>query len=313
MLLAASDLDVNPPRARDRGGASRRAALRVQSIFRYLREDIASVVGRQLDWKAPPPGFIWRTIIPGWSHLHAGQRLKGWAYLTSFAVFVVFSLLYLGTASGSIFLGIAFSIHSTAALDALMQLAPRTSMLNRIGASFVVSGVLFAVLYFPIIFAMSRVAIPREMDRSSYPFKDGDVVLVNSLRSPQPGQIVLYELPFVREDISRGGRRTYLQFYGDRIDRIIAGPGQKVVWDDQTLIIDGRHSQLRPMQPEMMIKQFEVTVPAGHYLIFPTTTPLMDAKLPAELWEKMSLIPASSVRGSVYFQTRPFSQIGVIK
>src|SRR3954462_6890997 len=79
LLLAASHLDVNPPRARDRGGVSRRAELRIRSIFRYLREDIASVMGKQLDWTAPPPGFMWRTIVPGWSHLHAGQRLKGWA------------------------------------------------------------------------------------------------------------------------------------------------------------------------------------------------------------------------------------------
>ncbi|HEV8293471.1 MAG TPA: S26 family signal peptidase [Tepidisphaeraceae bacterium] len=313
LLLAASDLDVNPPRARDRGGNFRRADLYIQSVFRRLNEGFQLIRGEQLDWKIPPSGFLQRIFIPGWSHLHVGQRLKGWIFLTSFAVFMVFSVLYLGTASGSIMLGIAFSIHSTAALDVLMQLAPRTSMLNRIGASFVVSGVLFGVLYFPIILLMSRVAIPREMERSSYPFNDGDVVLVNSWRSPRPGQIMLYELPSINQDITHGGRRTYLRFYGDRIDRIIAGPGQKVVWEDQTLTIDGQISRLRPMQQDVLPSHLEMTVPADHYLIFPTTTPLMDPKLPMELWEKMSLIPAQSLQGEVYFQTRPLSRIGRIK
>jgi len=314
MVLAASDLDVNPPRARDRGGAFRRISLYIHSIGRRLMEDLHLIRGGQLDWKAPPPGFLWRNIIPGLSHLHVGQRLKGWSYLTSSLVFVVFSLLYLGTASGSIFLGVAFSIHSTAALDCVMQLAPRTSMLNRIGASFVVSALLFGVLYFPVIFAMSHVAIPRELEEASYPFKAGDVVLVNSWRAPQPGQIVLYEIPNANQEIGTDGhRRTYLQFYGDRIDRIIAAPGQKVVWDDQMLKIDGKSSRLQPMKPDAMPQRLEVTVPADHYLIFPTTTPLMDEKLPLEFWEKMSLIPAGSVRGAVYFQTRPFGHIGRIK
>src|SRR5882672_12409076 len=92
MLLAASELDVNPPRARDRGGASRRASLFLHSIIRGLREDLHLIRGGQLDWKAPPPGFLWRNVIPGLSHLHVGQRLKVWSYLTSFLVFVAFSL-----------------------------------------------------------------------------------------------------------------------------------------------------------------------------------------------------------------------------
>ena len=271
--------------------------------------------GDTLDWKLPPAGFFNRILIPGLSHLHVGQRLKGWMFLTSYLFFLVASLLYLGSGPSSVLLGIAFSIHSSAALDVLMQLAPRTSMRSRIIASFVVSGVLFAVLYFPVIFMMSRVAIPREMEIASYPFSSGDVVLVNSWRSPRTGQIVLYELPAMNQDITAPGvhRHTIVRFYGERIDRIIATSGQSVRWEDGALVIDGKHSSLRPMQPGVMPARLELTVPPGHYLIFPTTTPLIEPTMPHDLWEKLCLIPAGDIRGEVYFQTRPLSHIGVIK
>src|SRR5687767_3032718 len=109
LLLAASDLDVYPPRARDRGGALRRISLYIQSLFRRLGEGFESIRGQQLDWKLPPAGFFNRILIPGLSHLHVGQRLKGWIFLTSFLFFLVASLLYMGTGPGSVLLGIAFS------------------------------------------------------------------------------------------------------------------------------------------------------------------------------------------------------------
>jgi hypothetical protein len=314
LLLAASGLDVNPPRARDRGGSFRRVLLSAQSLFRNLEEGFESIRGDQLDWKLPPAGFFNRIFIPGWSHFHVGQRLKGWIFLTSFLFFVVTSLLYMGTGTGSILLGMAFSIHSTAALDVLMQLAPRTGMRSRILASFFVSALLFAILYLPVIFLISRVASPREMEQASYPFRADDVVLVNSWRSPKAGRIVLYNLPDDRYDATGGAhRRTLVMFFGERIDRVIAGPGQKVLWEDGMLIIDGKHSPLRPMRENVMPARLELTVPADSYLIFPTTTPLLDPKMPYELWTKLSLIKAEEIRGEVYFQTRPLSHFGRIK
>src|SRR5205085_11813878 len=143
------------------GRAVRRVSLYTRSVFRRFGAGFESIRGQQLDWKLPPAGFFNRIIIPGLSHLHVGQRLKGWIFLTSFLFFLVASLLYMGTGSGSVLLGIAFSIHSSAALDVLMQLAPPIGMRSRIMASFVISALLFALLYLPVIFLMSRVAIPR--------------------------------------------------------------------------------------------------------------------------------------------------------
>jgi hypothetical protein len=236
-------------------------------------------------------------------------------YLTSFLVLLVFSFLYMGTDSGSILLGIMFSVHSTAALDVLMQLTPNKGMLSRIGLSFVISGVLFALLYLPVILLISQVAAPREIQYALDPFSPGDVILMSSWRRPHAGQVVVYDLPDDRYEVSNGARhgRMFYAYRGERADRIIAESGSRVIWDDQTLTIDGVSSRLRPLRPKRMPLKLEIVVPADHVLIFPTTTPLLEPQMPIELWTDLSLVPNRSIRGAVYFQTRPLSRFGRIK
>jgi hypothetical protein len=307
-------LDVHPPRAHHSGAVVRRINVGLNNMLRRMNESALALRGQQFEWYIPPPGLLPRLIVPGWSHLHAGQRFRGLAYLTSFLVLLVFSFLYMGTASGSILLGIMFSVHSTAALDVLMQLTPNKGMLTRVGWSFVVSAVLFVVLYLPVILLISQVAAPREMTYSLGPFSNGDVILMNPWRTPHAGQIVIYDLPEDRYEVPRAVHgRMYYAYRGERADRIIAEGGAHVIWEDQTLTIDGVHSPLRPVRAQRLPQRLEMDVPLDHYLIFPTTTPLLEPQMPEKLWTSLSLVPKGNVRGAVYFQTQPLSRFGRIK
>jgi hypothetical protein len=313
-LAGAATLDVQPPRASGRGATLRRIGIGLDRLARSINDSAARIAEQRLNWQAPPPGIVPRMIIPGWSQLHAGQLVRGWIYLASFVVFVILSIIYLGTDTGSIMLGMAFSVHSTAALDVLMQLTANPTMTTRIGWSIAISAALALLLYLPAIMLVLQVAAPRQITEFIDPLRPGDVVLVNTWRTPAVGQVVVYELPETRHEIvRRRGARMFYAYHGERIDRIIAKPGQKVVWENQSLSIDYRPTTLRPLRPDRLPPRLEVTVPADHYLILPTTTAMLFDDMPEELWTEMALIKKENILGTVYLQTRPFNRIGRIR
>jgi hypothetical protein len=154
-LAASAALDIHPPRASGKGGLFRRINVALDKFARGLMESSSRFAAHRLDWRMPPPGIVPRMILPGWSQLHAGQRIRGWVYLTCFVACILLSIINLRTNIGGIMLGLAFYIHSTAALDMLMQLTPRSGILTRIGWSLVISVVLGAVLYLPAMYLLN--------------------------------------------------------------------------------------------------------------------------------------------------------------
>jgi signal peptidase I len=319
LRLATAVMDVRPPRAGKFAKRLRRALPMRRAYFgvRDAFEDVhlPSLTGSTWIFdNFPAWPLLWRLFIPGWSHFHAGQRIRGHAFLWGFVALLLPGLLFMGTTLGSILLGLAFSVHTSAALDVFNQAAPPCGMRRMFARSILVSIVLALCIYLPIGWLLARVAAARTMEMTAEPFLAGDVVLVNQSRrandSPRPGQVVLYLLPAQQTDPQHG--RIY-GYDGERIDRVLAVAGDRVVWAKGALTVNGAASPWRPLNEAVLPTRLALTVPRGCVFIIPSTTPNLSSASPAALWVSLSCVPREQVAGTVYLRSQPLSRLKVIR
>src|SRR5262249_11514152 len=158
-----------------------------------------------------------------------------------------------------------------------------------------------------------RVAVPRVLALDAAPFHAGDVVLFapNSvLWKPRVGQVVLYRL---HDMIVPGGSHEVILIGGERIERILAGPGEHVVWDGKTLTVDGKESRLAPLSDLGFPFPVDLVVPAGHFVILPTTLGVNLSRVQGGPgMGQLYTIPSDSILGRVYWQQQPLSRFGWI-
>lgn len=311
LTVATATIDVHPPRARPMAKRLRRA-LPVRRAFYGARDAVAAggtaiggtSVVRKVSRSAPPWGILWRMVFPGWSHVYMGQAWRGRLFLGGFLLFLVPGLLLLGTTAGSILLGLAFSVHSSAALDVFMQASGRTMLRERMIDSVLVSLSLAMLVYWPAWWLLTRVVDPRTLQLPIEPFQAGDVVWVSHLGTPAVGRIVLYDMPESAASAHYGHTR-YVRLEGERIDRLLAGPGDGVRWERHQLLVNGKPSPLRPIGDlSRLPAELHLIVPQGEYCILPSTTVGLTAVDPWADWATSSLVPAQNIRGRVY--VRPF-------
>jgi signal peptidase I len=321
--LATMTLDLHPPRARKWQKRVRRVM--PKGKIRYavrdrLRHAGADIAAARVRWGGPmaPRAMIWRSIIPGWTHFRAGQQHRARLFLWSYLACLLPGLLLIGTGMGSLLLGFAFSIHASAFADMLSQYLPtrdfRSMMINSILAMFAIA----IFIYLPIWWAMSRIAAVRTIQISDGPtLVEGDVVLVNrSLhrsRWPQPGSVVLYDLPFLQlQGTPLGHERRLMNYEGERVDRVVAVGGDKVLWKNNQLYINGRLSSLQPLNPSTLPREISFTASPGSLVILPSTTPPLGPPLSSQEFASISCISPGQIEGTVYFRLHPLSRIGPI-
>jgi len=311
--LATAVLDVNPPRAtpwqkRLRRLLPRSSLYRLRDAARDGRNS-ASILLDEAGVPLPGWSVLGRLVIPGWAHFFLGQSLRGRFFLGAYLAMLGGGMLFWGTGPGNFFLGLAVSVHASAAVDVLYH--SRARIASRVGACVVVLLVLSLVIYMPLVRLVNQVAMPMTVQFDSPLFKEGDVLLVNQGSAPRTGNVVLYALP-------RGAQLIPMQFAaGQSVDRILAGPRDHVVWEKEQLIVNGQVSPLRPLNPSRMPERMEIAeVPADHYFIFPTAVQLGGHNLPpdglAHALRTMSLVPAGQIQGTVYFRTQPLTRLGLI-
>jgi hypothetical protein len=314
--LATAAVDVHPPRA----GKFAKRMRRVRPVARtyYEAREVAGEARSRTLWlfgqvapSAPPLPVVWRMILPGWSHLYAGRRLAGHLFLWSFLVCLLFGLLLFGHLWGSIFLGLAFSIHSSAILDLISQDLAPGEVVRRMVRGLLITVALALILYLPMGRLLTRVADPQVIDMAVAPFlEEHDVLLVNHWAHARVGRIVLYDLP---EYTAPGTGHNRTVFTGRRIDRILAGPGDSVLWEDGRLTVNGVPTDLMPANPIHPPGKALFLVPQGHYFILPSTT--MYARGPANsgIWRALCMIPFESIHGQAYLRSHPISRWAVIR
>lgn len=330
LRLATMVIDVRPPRAGKFVKKLRRALplakarYTVRDSFAHSRVPRAAAaagrVAADLYGDKPPWPVMWRLIVPGWSHFYAGQPVRGHFYLWTFLAFLIPGLLLMGGTWASILLGLAFSLHASAAFDVFNQTAVRPSIREMMARSILITIALAVAVYLPAYWALSRVADVRTLQVTTEPFHAGDIVVVNRSAHragwPWPGQIAMYRLPEKRTPPpGRAGYRgnAIYHYGGERIDRVLAVGGDKVVWNNSALTVNGVRSTLRPLNAAALPVKIELTVPEGDVLILPTTTPHLDAAIEMNLLRELSCVPRDEVIGTVYLRTQPFSRFGRIR
>jgi len=245
---------------------------------------------------------ILRSIVPGWAHFHADLRWLGHAFLWGFLVFFIPGMLHFGSSTGSILLGLAFSVHSTAVLDIVMRSYNYVSFTERMSCSVAVTILLALLIYYPAGRLITRIMEPHTIESSFGPFRRGDVVFVSHWTKIKPGKMVLYTPVEVQADITSHQRRerNYTVFRGTRIDRVLAGPGDEIVWEAGRLTVNGRASAWRPLDASRAPARLAFNVPPRHLFILPTggvSVPLVED---LDSWEKLSLVPMENVVGHAY-------------
>jgi signal peptidase I len=270
LRLASLAISIEPPRAT---AWQKRLRRLVPWQLRWRAYQSASVTRRDLDVELPGAGLALRLLIPGWPQWYRGQARRGALLLAGYLASVLLGLATWGSILGSTCWGLAVGLHALSCFDALVV---DQRMGNRRGR--MLAGVLVAVLVFAVYYQGVRmVSLPWEPMRllsASGPLRPGDVVLIHRWAyrdvPPRVGDVVLYDAP---GGLLAPRRNRVLRFVGWRIDRIVAGPGDTIRWENGQLFVNGAASKVQPLNMRAMPPRFQATVPEGRFAILPTTDP----------------------------------------
>jgi signal peptidase I len=316
-------VDVSPPRAsrtakRVRKLVPRRLVYQARDVASEARRVVSGSIVEDSHVPLPEPDVLARLTVPGWAHIHAGLKLRGQAFLGAYLLTLIPGLLCWGTDFGPVLLGLAFSIHASSVMDILIRQG--SVRFPRMMALAAMTSLVLAVLFYaPIGAMMARVAEPIEFGTDSPPFERFDTVLVNrwafALSGPRRGDVVLYS-PLNTSRVTQPGlamghmRLAYEE--NQLIDRLIGFPGDRVVWDQGKLTINGSAVSWKPLLAERLPSHLEITVPDGRYLILPTTS-VGAANAVESFWKNASLIPTGDILGGVFLRSSPLSRFWFIR
>jgi signal peptidase I len=236
--------------------------------------------------------------VPGGAQFYLGRTRRGWAFLGAFGACLALAVLLLGTTVGNGLLGLAFSAHLSSMIDAIWS--GSREWRTRLEYLAMTACAVALVVYWPVAALVDRYASFVRIQANAPPFAQGDVVVYNRSAyagsPPEVGDVVLY-------DIARVQIGNYL-IQGARIDRILAGPGQTVVFRNAQPIVDGVPSAWRPLNANRVPAFGETRVPDGSYFILPSTDPI----LPVEQMTPAAVVPARAIRGEVVWLHRPLGR-----
>jgi hypothetical protein len=306
LRLAALAIDVHPPRASAWAKRSRRLLPTGRlGIRRSLGAIAQGLTGLRIA-DVPAVPVLLRMIVPGWPQVHLGHHRRGRWFLGAYLGCLVPGLLMAGSPLGSVLLGLAVATHLSSVLDIVLAGAAE----SRAARAILCCGLVIAV-YLPAGWLALQFALPRRIVQPVGPFARGDVVLVNSCiyrwRQPAPGDVVLYDVvPFRIAGRTVGGQNAVLAVAGERIDRILAGPGQILEIKEGRLTVDSHALEHSALNPAALPATLKVEVPENAYLIVPTTSAMDRFNLQPSDWHAVSVVPAEQVIGKVWVRHHPF-------
>lgn len=304
-------IDVHPPRASVR-------AKRWRRWFPWYRYEAAlrSAVGRlpalrtpELDWDRLPSGIFMRMVVPGWPQTYMGQPRRGRWMLGAFLVLLAAGMLSIGTTFGALLLGTAMAVHISSIMDVLWPITH--DWRARAMVVLVCVAAVGTVIYVPPVWALSQIAGVRRIATTAGPLQAGDVLLYRPGRTGNVGDVVLYEITQAQvPSRTAAGYAAIYRVQGEYVDRIIAGAGQSIVWENGQLHVDGQLAPFQPLYPDTLNADLRFTVPPGYYGILPSAQPQDAPSFPPDVWQAMSLVPQTQIRGTVVLRQRPICRWG---
>jgi len=311
LRLSAAAIDVHPPRASVRAKRLRRwfPRYRLMAVLHGAVAGLTAFRSPDFDWDRLPAGVYLRMVVPGWPQRYLGQLQRGRVMLWLYVALLGLGILSIGTTFGALVLGTALAVHISSMMDVLWPAAHgwRTRSL----AILVCVAAVGTVVYLPPIWAASQFVGVRRIALTAGPLHAGDAILYRPGGSAEVGDVVLYEIAEAGVQArTPAGYPAYYRVQGQFIDRIVAGPGQAIVWKQRRLQIDGQSSPHQPLHPSAVTADLQFTVPAGYYGILPSTQPQDAPRFPPEIWQAMSLVPQRQILGRVVLRQRPIWRWG---
>jgi hypothetical protein len=308
LQLRAVAVGVYPPRASAWTKPWRRATWRLRwAMGRAAQTTVRRLLDRDFVYDGPAGPVVRRCVVPGWPQFYQGQRVRGCWFLGIFTAFVLVAIATLGTEEGAIWLGLAVAAHLSSALDVLLT-ATRGSDARWLHIAWRLL-TLGAVTYLPLGLMVHFFFSPRQITRPIANFSVGDGVLVNSavyyLRAPNLGDVVLYNLARIQVPGPFGTHTQYV-IQGPQIDRIVAGPGQRVRIDDGVLFVDEKPAVNLPLNRNAMPKALATVVPPDHYFIVPSSISMTGMELQDRHWLLIGQVPRERIVGLVYARYWPW-------
>ena len=309
MQMGAAVLSIEPPRAGAWRKRLRRHIRYRQGYYRVRDAGVTALhsVGHELTRRThiflPTTGVLLRMIVPGWAHFHLGHRARGHLLLSCYLLMLLMSLVTFGSTLSGVALGLLFAVHTAAVIDLLMH--TDESATGRFLFTAGIMAVLFFVLYAPAGYFVTSIVGARQIRQSAPPFEAGDVVVFNPRayrsESPSVGDVVVYWM----NGTSGPG---YMRQAGESIDRIVAGPGSVMRWENGRLTVDGKLAEVLPLNPAGIPSGMTAEVPPGHYGILPSTGNWRGMAADPRLWTDACTVPKNMIRGKVYLRHYPWSR-----
>jgi len=346
LQLASAAISVEPPRASApskwlrRWFNGRRWWYWSRSAAAGTGRNLASELTRRTVTSGLDLGLAARSLIPGWAHWHAGYRLRGTVIASIYWASLLAMVATIGTPWGATWLGVLLAVHAGSLIDLLV--AADQSRFERCVVVPLLAIAIVTAFYWPIGYWVNSQIFVRLLQAPIGEFSSGDVIwfrrLAASNPNVRPGDIVLYDIG--NQTIPLANHRAF-QVNGDRIDRIIAGPGSLVQWRDGHFEVDGQPTTWMPLgmadAPEgftlrvhdravghMQAEQWNdslagwsITVPADSYCIVPSTVPLPNLPHASanlrEFWTKLAVVSAGRIQGRAWICGYPFAHWAILK
>jgi signal peptidase I len=310
LQLASLAIDVNPPRAA-RSAKRWRRWFPVARYWSRVRSAVAN--SRAAKWLSglPERSLLLRMIVPGWAQRHAGRLARARWMFGSYVGLLLAGLLFVGTPLGWLLVGLAVAVHAASVLD--FMAATVADVGQRLAYSAVTLLALLSAVYYPAGWLLSQFAAPDRFVMAAFPFRAGDVVLVNRSAywwsEPQLGDVVSFDLrpQTIVPEFTRG---TVYRSEGRRIDRVIARAGQRVAVSEGKLLVDGQLSAWLPLNPQRLPEGWDFVVPEGCCAICPSGDPI---PYPSEVLQAVSIVSREHIRGRVYWRHQPLWRFGPIR
>ena len=248
---------------------------------------------------------VWlRAVVPGWGQWYRGELWRGLAYAILFWALLLVSLATIGTTGGVVCLTLALCVQVSAIIDLLVR-SGQVTFQGRVEMA-VIAITMLALVYIPLGYLVAGQVTIQRMVAPVGPFSAGDVLWFLRPSGVRPGDVVLYNIP---------QRRIELRFHynfevgGDRIDRVIAGPGSRVQYREGKLLVDGQPSEWESLQAVAIRPNWELVVPPDNFFIVPSTIgappEFQQSAGLAKAWQSLCLVPAARIQGRAWIVGYP--------
>jgi len=211
----------------------------------------------------------------------------------------------------------AFACHGISVYDVARRSSPSAG--DRLFRTLLGCGLLAAGVYLPVYTLATSFANPIVIQADRMPLRAGDVLLVNGAAyassAPRVGDVVQYQMADARAmGRTVAGANAMFVFRGPRIDRVLAGPGQMVIWDGERLTVNGKPSSVLPLNPRGVQQRLSFTIPTDSYFILPSTdigNGLFQAT--EENLKDWSTVGTGRIEGRVIWRSWPWTRLGFVR